>query len=154
MPCWAKVLWLETGFTRHNLWGHWRNVMKFVDHYRPSETGEEKMLFWYLICSSSSLQFYSYILLLMPCRWLRVNHLNLSLPWYHLRTTNKSAKCEPLSPFVFFSFFRISTDVRGLLSKCTILKLDLLQNQKYILLAGVLVHFLARKFYRLGQWRG
>ena len=50
--------------------------------------------------------------------------------------------------------------VKGFLSKCTVLKADLLQDIKYTVCyrtikhtvwRRVYVHFSARKFYRLGQ---
>ena len=45
--------------------------------------------------------------------------------------------------------------VKGFLSKCTVLKVDLLQDhQIYCLQACVCVHFSTWRFHRLGQWRG
>ena len=41
--------------------------------------------------------------------------------------------------------------VKGFSSKCTALKVDVLQDQKIILFAGAQVHLSAWKFYMLGQ---
>ena len=41
--------------------------------------------------------------------------------------------------------------MKGLATKLTELKVDLLQDRENIPFLGVCVHFSARKFYRLGQ---
>ena len=79
-----------------------------------------------------------------------VMHLTLSLPWCHLRLTNKSAKFESLSLFVFF----FTLVYERIFIKTHNIKSDLLLNPQNMLLAGVFVHFSGQKFYRLGQWRG
>ena len=84
-------------------------------------------------------------------RVLAGSQLTPSLPWCHLKTTNQSVKSETLKPFLV-SFSR--WHVKGLSSKCTALKVDVLQGRKIHVFWGVCVYLSAWKFYRLGQWRG
>ena len=76
--------------------------------------------------------------------------LTASLPWCHLKTTNKRMKLEILKPFDFlFSHWY----VKGFLSKRVALKTDAIGPEN-ILFAVTFVHKSARKFYGLWQWRG
>ena len=75
--------------------------------------------------------------------------LTPSLP-YHLKTTNKSAKSETLTPFGLL--FRTGTwknfhQMHNTERRCAI-------GPENILFAGVSVDLSARKFYRLRQWWG
>ena len=77
-----------------------------------------------------------------------VEYLTLTLSWYHLKTTNKTAKCETLKHFCLFfalecetTFIKTHTIENG----CVIGP----ENTPY---AGASEHLSARKFYRLGQY--
>ena len=73
--------------------------------------------------------------------------LTPSLPWYHLKTSDKRAKLEILNCFcLIFS----DCYVKGFSSKHIPLKVDVLGAEN-ILFACASVHLSARKFYRLGQ---
>ena len=75
-----------------------------------------------------------------------------TLPWCHLKTTNKGAKFETLKSFSLFFFF-LHRLLKGFLSKRTALKVDVIGAEN-ILFAGASVHLSARKFYMLGQVKG
>ena len=67
------------------------------------------------------------------------------------KTTNKGAKCENPSAFGFsFSHWH----VKGFSPKRTALKSRSAKGPENIMCAGASVHLSARRFYRLGQWRG
>ena len=76
--------------------------------------------------------------------------LTPSLPWYHLKTTSKSAKLW--NPYAFLSPFW-HWHVKGLSPQCIALTVDVLGPEN-IPFAGASVHLLARKLYRLVQRRG
>ena len=72
--------------------------------------------------------------------------LTRSLPWRHLKTTNKSEKSETCKPFCFFFALACETifiKTRGIESRCAI-------GPENILFADASVHLSARTFYRLG----
>ena len=75
-----------------------------------------------------------------------------SLPWRDLKTTNKRAKFETLKPLYIYIYLK-HRHVKGFSSKQIALKVDV-TGAENILFAGASVHLSARKFYRLGQWRG
>ena len=81
--------------------------------------------------------------------------LTPSLPWCHLKTIHKSAQFETLKlfSFLFFCLFFLHLHVKGFSSKRTALKVGV-AGPENVLFGGASVHLLARKFYRLGQWRG
>ena len=62
-------------------------------------------------------------------------------------TAIKVRNFKPLT--FFFFFFFLHWQVKGFLSKCTALKIDVIRPEN-ILFAGSSVHLLARTFYRLG----
>ena len=76
--------------------------------------------------------------------------LTPSLPWCHLKTTNKSAKFEILTSFCCcfaLACERLCIKTHGIESRWV-------TGPENILFAGASVHLSARTFYRLGQWRG
>ena len=79
------------------------------------------------------------------CCWLTP-----SLPCCHLKTSN--THWEIWNPWRFLSSF-FAWHVKGFSSELVALKADASQAWN-ILFAGMSVHLSAKKFYRLGQWRG
>ena len=88
-----------------------------------------------------------------------------TLPWCHLKTTNKSAKFQTLKSFSLLSFAqaseRIFLKTHSIESRCDIEPENILFENilfenilfENILFASASLHLSARKFYRLGQWR-
>ena len=77
-------------------------------------------------------------------------HLTPSLPWCHLKTTHESAQFETFKPFCFLfgaGRWKDFHTTHSTESRCVI-------GPENTLFAGVCMHLSARKFYRLGQWRG
>ena len=73
--------------------------------------------------------------------------LTPSLPWCHLKTTNKMRNLKPLSFFVFFfarAYERLFIKTHSIQSECV-------NGPENILFAGASVYLSARKFYRLGS---
>ena len=81
------------------------------------------------------------------CKGIR---LTPSQPCYQLKTTDKRAKSDTLTHFCLLfalAFKKIFNKTYSIESRCVI-------GPKNTLFAGASVHLSARKFYRLGQWRG
>ena len=77
--------------------------------------------------------------------------LTSSLPWCHLKTTDKSAKFKTLKLFVFVfatGLWKVFIKVHSIENRCRAVGPD------NILLSGASVHLTARKFYMLWKWRG
>ena len=74
-------------------------------------------------------------------------NLTLSLPWCHLKPTNKNVRSETHQPF-FFCFTvaceRIFIKLHSIEGRCAI-------RRENTLFAGTSIHLSAQKFYRLGQ---
>ena len=89
--------------------------------------------------------------------WASSGQLTHSLPWRHFKTSIKRVKLQILKRFWFLCFglfvcfvcfsFVCALRVNRFTSKCTELKVDLLQDLEKILFAGVCLHFSARKFH-------
>ena len=75
--------------------------------------------------------------------------LTPSLPWCHLKTTSKSAKCET---FNCFCLLFLHCHVKGFSWKHTALKVDVTGTGN-TLFAGASRYLSAREVYRLGQGR-
>ena len=136
-----------------------------VETCKDFHLGASWLLFYQYICKNivflwgglcCSILFF-FVCLLIFASYLRFSGcdhtsflLTPSLPWCHVKTTNKRAKFQTLKPFCFL-FSRWY--VKEFSSTRIALKIDAIGPEN-VLFGGVSVCHSARKFYKLWQWRG